>query len=86
MKRDSYNDQSVMALGKTGAVITPHDSNKLSAAFRYVVVGATAGTVSVVDIAGTTLTFYCAAGQILPFRPDVIRATGTTATPLIGVH
>lgn len=41
---------------------------------------AAAGTVALMDDSGTTLTYTLAAGQVFPFSPKRVLATGTTAT------
>lgn len=64
--------------------ITPHDSNELAQVPRGIYVGG-AGTI-IATIAGTDITFASAqAGSILPIRPTLIKATGTTATSLVGL-
>ncbi len=39
-----------------------------------------AGNVVLVDEAGTSMTYTLTQGQVLPFRPVIVKATGTTAT------
>ena len=59
--------------------ITPNDGADLP--FRpRAIVALTAGNVSLVDSAGTAITYPVTAGQVLPFRAMRVRATGTTAT------
>jgi hypothetical protein len=67
------------------AVLTPHDTELLPFYPKAVVCGATAGTVVTVDKDGVEATYWLEAGQVLPVRPRRIKATGTTATPLIGL-
>jgi hypothetical protein len=72
-------------IAETHAVITPADGADLPFYPKAVVCGATAGTVVVTDKAGVDATYWLEAGQTLPIRPVRIKATGTTATPLIGL-
>ncbi len=68
-----------------GFAITPHDSNQLARTTRYIYVGG-AGAVALVTKAGTTLTFAAVpVGTVLPVRASIVKATGTTATNLIGL-
>lgn len=71
--------------GEEWAVITPHDTDKLAFLPKFLYIGATAGTVTVKSRSGVQATFHAAAGQRLDIRPDVIMATGTTATPIIAI-
>jgi len=66
-------------------VITPHDTNPLPFYPKAVVCGATAGTVVVIDRFGNEAPYWLEAGQVLAVRPNIIKATGTTATPLIAL-
>jgi hypothetical protein len=66
-------------------VLTPHDTNPLPFYPKTVVCGATAGTVVVVDRFANEATYWLEAGQYLPVRPHIIKSTGTSATPLIGL-
>jgi hypothetical protein len=66
-----------------GFAVTPNDSVDLTALPRALYVG-TAGNLSVV-LGGATLTFVGVSG-FLPIRADRVRATGTTATDIIGLY
>jgi len=44
----------------------------------------TAGTISIEDHAGVIVSYAVPAGYILPFSPLRVRATGTTATGIVG--
>lgn len=61
--------------------ITPSDSTDLDPMPRALFCEA-AGTVALRDKTGTTISYTLAQGQILPFRPARVLATGTTATVL----
>jgi len=66
-----------------GAAITPSDTTVIAARSLYVGV---AGSVSVVMAGGATLTFQgVAAGTFLPIIVQKVRATGTTASGIIGL-
>lgn len=70
-----------------GFAITPHDSDPLPAVARSLHVGG-AGNVAV-RLAGDdndTLLSGCVAGQVYPIQVSHVRATGTTATLLTGLH
>ena len=64
-------------------VITPNDSVDLAILPRALRIG-TAGDVVVTDIDGDDVTYTCVAGELLLFRAVRIKATGTTATGIIG--
>lgn len=81
-------DGSIVALSDPaydGFAVNPSDSVDLPSVTRAIWVGGS-GTV-VADLAGgTTLTFTgVAAGTVLPVQARRVRATGTTATALIGL-
>jgi hypothetical protein len=65
--------------------ITPSDSDDLSIAIRQIYIGV-GGNVTVVDTAGNTVTHINVAqgGYIGPFSVARVKATGTTATNLVG--
>ncbi len=70
----------------TGAFsVTPHDSNELTHVTRAICVAA-AGDVAVVMHDGSTITLPALqAGVFYPIRVRTIKATGTTATGIIGL-
>ena len=61
------------------ATITPSDSVAITNKPRALYCN-TAGTVVIVDEAGTALSYTVTAGQVIPFRGVRVNATGTTAT------
>jgi len=64
--------------------ITPHDTNELSDVTRGIYVGGD-GNVCLVNVAGDNEIFYGAkAGTVLPVEAKQVKATGTTATNLLG--
>ena len=65
--------------------ITPHDTNDLAYVTKAVYIG-TGGTISIIaadDTAAVSLTVQD--GAVLPIRAKRIRATGTTATGIVGM-
>ena len=67
------------------SAVTPHDTNELDTVCRALYVGG-AGNVSVV-MNGTVVTFVgVGAGQILPIRTSLVRATLTTATSIVALY
>ena len=64
--------------------ITPSDSSDLAQASRAINV-ATAGTVRVTTVGGTTGTIFVAAGMAFPVRATRVWNTGTTATGLVAL-
>jgi hypothetical protein len=68
---------------QTARAITPSDI--VGNTFRAIYVGG-AGNVSVVTAGGDTVTFTAPpVGTIIPIETQLVRATGTTATLLIGL-
>lgn len=66
--------------------ITPSDAAELASITRALYVGGS-GDVVVVMRGGQTVTFRAAAaGSTLPIRVKQVRATGTTATNLVGLY
>lgn len=68
-----------------GFTVTPSDANDVEYTTRALWVGG-AGAVSVEFKSGTVATFAgVPAGTILPIRVNKVRATGTTASNIIGL-
>ena len=65
--------------------IIPSDSSDLTQETRALYVGG-AGDLAVVMASGQTVTFAVPAGSLLPVRVDRVKATGTTATDLLGLY
>lgn len=64
--------------------VTPNDTTVVR--YRALYVGVT-GNVSVLTEGGQTVTFQNAqAGSVLPIRVARVRATGTTATNILGLY
>lgn len=69
--------------GEFHFAISPSDTDPLPARPRVLRVG-TGGLLVLVDKAGVEVTYNVVDGEILPFRALAIRATGTTATNIVG--
>lgn len=68
-----------------GFAITPHNTNELTRVPRALYIGVS-GTVVLTTPAGNDLTFVnLPSGSILSVRCTKVKATGTTATNLIGL-
>lgn len=65
------------------AVLTPDDEELLPQ--EMVIVAGSDGDVSITNYAGTTVVWSVLAGQAVPCRALRVNATGTTASPIIGV-
>lgn len=65
--------------------VVPHDSNPLSETTRALYVGGF-GTIRLVLASGVEVTFTnIPAGTALPVRATHVRATGTSATDIVGL-
>ena len=67
-----------------GFAIAPNDGADLEIETRQIVVGG-AGTVTATLKSGRDVAFTCVAGQTLQIRATRVKATGTTATALVGL-
>lgn len=68
-----------------GFAVTPHDSNALAEMTRALYVGV-AGTLVVTLASGATVTLSgVAGGALLPIRVRQVKATGTTASAIVGL-
>lgn len=78
--------ESIVAPAGRGFAITANDSVDLAAETRAIYVGG-AGALALVLASGDTVTFTgLAAGTLLPVRAIRVKATGTSATLLVGLH
>lgn len=65
-------------------VVTPSDSTPdPNGPFSELVVGG-AGTVTLITVGGVTVQYTCVAGQRLQLHVAQVKATGTTATGIVG--
>lgn len=78
-------EQGYTGSSKGWQTLTPNDAADLAFWPIAIEVGSTGGTVVMQDADGNQSTFYFAAGQQKALRPVRILATGTTATPIIGL-
>ena len=72
----------------TWTAITPSDSTDIPVVNKKTprgIYATGAGNILMVDKDGNEATFAFAAAEIRPFRPVRIKATGTTATGIIGL-
>ena len=69
--------------GDTHYPITPHDDNELDKVPRAIWVN-TDGDIAMVDGGGQEITYTVKGGCWIPFRAVKIKATGTTATGIVG--
>ena len=83
---DNYPGQgdALLAASDKWIEITPHDTNELAFKPKAIEVGGTGGAVVMVDADDNDATFHYNAGDMKPHRPKIIKATGTTATPIYG--
>lgn len=66
--------------------ITPHDTNDLTYATRWLYVGG-AGTLKIITLGGDTVTFGAVtAGSLIPVRATRVYDTGTSATDIVGLY
>lgn len=74
--------------GRRLTLITPDDANDLSEIYKALLIGGTAGNISVdpVDGTPTAVIIPVTAGQVFDaVRVKRVRSTGTTATPIYGI-
>lgn len=64
--------------------ITPDDGTELAQIPRALFIGI-GGDLVLTDAGGNDSTFKVISGQILPVRPTFVKATGTTATDIVGI-
>ncbi|THD38347.1 MAG: hypothetical protein E7773_00930 [Sphingomonas sp.] len=78
---------AVSAPARRALAVTPHDTNPLTDIPKALYVG-TGGAITMRGVDGTADQLWknVAAGAILPFRAQYIRATGTTAADLLALY
>ena len=88
MAVDSFGNftETVSAPSRRPFAITPHDSNELTFIPKALYIG-TGGHVVLrgIDGAGDVTFKNVASGQIIDVRAQYVRATGTTATDIVGL-
>lgn len=84
---DTFSDHKphLNAPARKAFSVTPHNSNELTVLPREIYVGG-AGDLTVILADDTAAVTYAAvaAGTTLSIRPKIIKATGTTATNIVG--
>jgi len=65
--------------------VTPHNTNELSYVTRAVYVGGLGDVAVTMQDSGNVTFADVPAGTILPIRVKIVKATGTTATDIIGL-
>jgi hypothetical protein len=79
------SQSSLVGPGDDAFVISTSDTVDLASVTRAIYVGVT-GDVAVITKGGTTLTFTAVpAGAVIPVRVSRVKATGTTATNMVGL-
>jgi hypothetical protein len=83
--RFDNHTSSLVGPASHGFAITPSDVNDLEETTRALYVGG-AGDIVLALVSGAELTIAnVAAGTVLPLRTNAVKATGTTATALVGL-
>ena len=78
-------DDSAADPARRAFAITPSDAAELSVLPKALLIGG-AGTVALRAVDSTAdVTIAVQAGQLLPVRVQFVRATGTTATGIVGL-
>ena len=78
--------ESIAAPAAHGFAITANDGADLPSETRAIYVGG-AGSLAVVLVSGDAVTFAgLTAGTVLPVRAVRVKATGTSATQLVGLY
>lgn len=73
------------ASGGASFAITPHDTNRLTRPVRGIYVGST-GNITLVTPAGDTVLFSNVPVGVLDQEAVIVKATGTTASNLVGME
>ncbi|MBA14854.1 MAG: hypothetical protein CMN73_00655 [Sphingomonas sp.] len=86
---DAFSNHAdhVTAPATRAVAVVPHDANALSDIPKAIYVG-TAGNVTMrgVNASADSVWKNVAAGSILPFRAQYVRATGTSAADLLALY
>ena len=64
--------------------ITPSDATVITPTSGLMVTGA--GNIAVVTLNGTTITLAVTVGNVYPISVTKVKATGTTATGIVGLY
>jgi hypothetical protein len=71
---------------ENGFAIIPHDTNELTAVTRELYVGSGGDIVLVLKNGDEVTLSHVAGGSRLPYRARQIKATGTTASDMVGLY
>ncbi|HEY0113533.1 MAG TPA: hypothetical protein VGB59_10330 [Allosphingosinicella sp.] len=86
---DQYSGvvDSVTAPARRAAAVVPHDANALAAVPKALFVG-TGGNITMRGAGDTADQVWknVPDGTVLPFRPEYIRATGTSAADMLALY
>jgi len=83
---DTFDTPSLTSPAMAAVAIVPNDATPLSDVTRAIFIGG-AGNLSVVMLSGDTVTLTgVQPGMIYPLRVTTVRATGTTATGIVGLR
>lgn len=81
----AQHQSGLTAPARKGFAITPHNTNPLAVTPRAIYVGG-AGNIVITGLDGADFTLVAVpAGSIIPVMPLAVKATGTTATNLVGL-
>lgn len=86
MSRYSGRADAISAPAQGGFAITPSDSSDLAAETRGLWVGASGDLALVLASGDEVILAGAIAGSLLPLRVRRVKATGTTATSLVGLY
>jgi hypothetical protein len=83
--RFQYHASALEGPATHAFAVTPHDTNDLPETTRAIFVGGT-GSVCLVLVSGAEITLAnVASSSIIPVRATRLKATGTTATQIVGM-
>lgn len=89
MIQADLSKNTVEGPARTGYSVTPHDTNEIGDYLPKAIYVGTGGTIvcKLIDSQATSLTFTNVPdGALLPIRPIVILATGTTASGIVALY
>lgn len=80
-----HHQSGLTAPARKGFAITPHNTTPLAVTPRAIYVGG-AGNIVITGLDGVDFTLVAVpVGSIVPVMPSLVKATGTTATNLVGL-
>ncbi len=82
-----YSSDTVASPGTRAVAITPHNTNALTDIPKALYVGV-GGDITMRGLNGAADVLWknVQSGQIIPFRAQFIRSTGTTATNIVAIY